>query len=349
MKELNLICCMVLSINVFIQTQILAQTESTVELHNPVIPGTFADPSVVEHEGKFYVYATIDPWGGDSLACWASDDFQNWELHKLNYPTKLACTSSLSNGNKVWAPSVVKRGDTFYMYVSVGSEVWCGLAKHPLGEWRNPLGDKPLIAFDTTKYYHVIDAEAFIDDDGKAYLYWGSGWEWINGHCFAAELGNDMCSFKTKPVEVTPKNYFEAPFMVKHNGKYFLTYSDGKTIEDTYKVRYAVGDSPFGPFEEAANSPILETNDSLQVYGPGHHAFFSFRGKNYILYHRHSLPFVPGTANRQICINEFEFDDENNRIVKIIPLNTQLFPKVNNVLFEKNRTTIFISTGMKNR
>ena len=35
-----------------------------------------------------------------------------------------------------------------------------------------------MISFDTTRYYHVIDAEAFIDDDGKAYLYWGSGWGW---------------------------------------------------------------------------------------------------------------------------------------------------------------------------
>lgn len=74
------------------------------------------------------------------------------------------------------------------MYVSVGSEVWCGKAAHPLGPWENVLGDKPMISFDTTRYYHVIDAEAFIDDDGKAYLYWGSGWGWTNGHCLGARL-----------------------------------------------------------------------------------------------------------------------------------------------------------------
>lgn len=295
-------------------------------LHNPILPGYFADPSLVQYQGKFYMYVTADPWGTDFLSCWESDDFQNWTFRTLNWPTKQACTSALSNENNVWAPSVVQKGDTFYMYVSVGSEVWCGKAKHPLGPWKNALGNKPLIPADTTKSYHVIDAEAFIDDNGKAYLYWGSGWNWVNGHCYAAELNDDMCSFKGKPVEVTPSHYFEGPFMLKYQGTYYLTYSEGKTIDDTYEVRYAVGDNPFGPFKEAANSPILTTCDSLRVYGPGHHTVFSFQGKQYLLYHRHRLPFVTGTAYRQTCIAELAFDEAKHEIQNIVPSHTQAFP-----------------------
>ncbi|WP_342990959.1 MULTISPECIES: family 43 glycosylhydrolase [Bacteroides] len=297
-----------------------------VELQNPIIPGYFADPSLVQYDGKFYMYVTADPWGTDFLSCWVSDDFQNWTFHTLNWPIKAACSTPQSETNKVWAPSVIQKGDTFYMYVSVGSEVWCGKAKHPLGPWENMLGDNPMIPGDPTKYYHVIDAEAFIDDDGKSYLYWGSGWNWTNGHCFAAELNDDMSSFRTEPVEVTPTRYFEAPLMLKHNGKYYLTYSEGKTIDETYEVRYAVGDHPFGPFTEAANSPILKVNDSLQVYGPGHHTLFSYRDETYILYHRHRLPFVKGTAYRQTCIANLTFDDNKNEINNIIPYHTQMFP-----------------------
>lgn len=297
-----------------------------IELQNPILPGYFADPSLVQYDGKFYMYVTADPWGTDFLSCWVSDDFQNWTFRTLNWPTKAACTTPLSETNKVWAPSVVQKGDTFYMYVSVGSEVWCGKAKHPLGPWENALGNQPMIPGDTTRYYHVIDAEAFVDDDGKSYLYWGSGWNWTNGHCFAAELNDDMSSFHTKPVEVTPTRYFEAPLMVKHNGKYYLTYSEGKTIDETYEVRYAVGDNPFGPFAEAGNSPILKVNDSLRVYGPGHHTLFSYGGEDYMLYHRHRLPFVKGTAYRQTCISKLTFDDDKNEIKNIIPYHTQAFP-----------------------
>ncbi|NDW17818.1 arabinan endo-1,5-alpha-L-arabinosidase [Dysgonomonas sp. 216] len=299
-----------------------------VNIQNPIIPGYFADPSIVEHGGKFYIYATVDPWGANFLSCWESTDFVNWTFNKLNWPTKQECISPSSNNNMVWAPSVVKKDDKFYMYVSIGSEVWCGKADHPLGPWENILGDKPMISFDESRYYHVIDAEAFIDDDGKAYLYWGSGWDWKNGHCFAAELNDDMATFKTEKIEVTPNRYFEAPFMIKHNSKYYLTYSEGKTIDETYEVRYAVGDSPFGPFEEAPNSPILKTTDSLKVYGPGHHTMFSYSGKNYMLYHRHRLPFEREAAYRQICMNEFFFDETNSQIKNIVPINTLKFPNL---------------------
>lgn len=293
---------------------------------NPFLPGYFADPSMLYVDGKYYLYVTSDPWGTDFLACWVSDDFENWTFHKLNWPTKQSCTTGLSTENMVWAPSVIQYDGAFYMYVSVGSEVWCGVAEQPLGPWKNALGDDPMIRFDESMYYHVIDAEAFVDDDGKVYLYWGSGWNWINGHCFVAELNEDMCTFKTQPQEITPDNYFEAPFMVKHNGKYYLTYSDGKTIEDTYKVRYAVGNSPYGPFTEAPNSPILTTDKAQKVYGPGHHAIVRIADKMYILYHKHRLPFQSGTAYRQLCIDHIEFDTEHDRIHNIQPSDSIILP-----------------------
>lgn len=291
---------------------------------NPVLPGYFADPSVVERDGIYYVYVTADPWGMDFLACWETSDFVSWKFNVLNWPTKQACTSAASNGNKVWAPSVIKRDGRYYMYVSVGSEVWCGVASHPLGPWENPLDGKPLISFDKTKYCHIIDAEVFADDDGKFYLYWGSGWEWINGRCFVAELNDDMVSLKGLSREVTPENYFEGPFMIKRDKKYYLMYSDGKTIEDTYKVRYAVGDSPFGPFKEAPNSPILQTDVQWNVYGPGHHTVTSIHDVPYILYHRHRQPFQSGSAYRQLCMDSLRFS--GSQIQNIVPSEGVLLP-----------------------
>lgn len=37
------------------------ETQMT-EINNPILPGYFADPSLVQYEGKFYLYATVDPW-----------------------------------------------------------------------------------------------------------------------------------------------------------------------------------------------------------------------------------------------------------------------------------------------
>ena len=149
---------------------------------NPVLPGYYADPSLVQHEGTFFLYATLDPWGGNTLGCWESTDFTHWTYRVLNWPTKQACKSPTSGGSAVWAPSVVRGPDgKFHMYISVGNEVWAGVADHPLGPWRDANGGKPLIPREYRPGYHMIDAEGFVDDDGTAWLYWGSGHGWKNG------------------------------------------------------------------------------------------------------------------------------------------------------------------------
>lgn len=303
---------------------------STTQVSNPVFEKPMADPSIVIYDGRLYMYATQDPWGGETLACFSTNDFKTWQQHELNWPTKSACKSTTGNDNMVWAPSVVQAPNgKFYMYVSIGSEVWCGAADRPAGPWANVFdSQQPLIRHDKVSPVHNIDAEAFIDEDGTAYLYWGSGWNWINGHCMAVKLNEDMHTFATKPKDITPVNYFEAPFMIKHKDLYYLTYSDGKCTNDTYKVRYSVGKTPFGPFKkEADNSPILQSDHDREILGTGHHAIFKLNDKYYIAYHRHKRPFSSGTLLRQICFDRLEFDNDD-QIKKVNPTDTgvQLAP-----------------------
>lgn len=290
---------------------------------NPLLPGYFADPSVLNADGKWYIYATIDPWGGDELGVWESVDFANWTFRSINWPTKRAASSPESNGNKVWAPSVVRgRDGRYWMYVSVGSEIWVGTASHPLGPWHDANRGKPLIGRNYRPGFHMIDAEAFIDDDGTPYLYWGSGLNWANGHCFVVKLNADMVHFEGEPKDITPSNYFEGPFMFKSDGEYFLTYSNGKTTSDTYEVRYAVGASPVGPFKEQKNEPILSTDRPRQIISPGHHAIMRADGETYILYHRQALPFVEGEdMRRQVAIDRFEVSPEKT-LLKIAASNS---------------------------
>lgn len=286
---------------------------------NPVLPGYYADPSVAQFEGKFYAYATLDPWGDETLGCWESADFKHWTYRVLNWPTKKACKSLSSGGSAVWAPSVVRGADgKFHMYVSVGNEVWTGVAEHPLGPWRDANGGKPLVPREYRPGFHMIDAEGFVDDDGTGWLYWGSGHGWKNGKCWAVKLKPDMVTFDGEVRDVTPANYFEGPIMVKRGGRYFLMYSQGVTIKDTYQVHYAVGDNPLGPFTEATNSPILVTDQPKNVISPGHHTVFAYGGKDYILYHRHSIPFDPKFVGRQTCVDELKFTADG-LIEKVVP------------------------------
>ncbi len=283
------------------------------KISNPFVKGYFADPAVIKHDDKYYVYATFDPWGGDSLACFVSGDFKNWQRILLNWPTKQQCASPQSNKNKVWAPGVIKGLDNrFHMFVSVGSEVYAGVADRPEGPWKNVRKDNgPFIATQRSINVHTIDAEPFIDDDGKVYLYWGSGWDWKDGRCYIAELNTSMDSIISKPIDITPPNYFEAPFMVKYEDKYYLMYSDGNCTDTSYKVRYAVSNHPSGPWKEGANSPVLSSGMKKNILGPGHHAVLKEKNKYYILYHR-IKSLNEKDLLRELCIDELKFDKSGN-------------------------------------
>lgn len=290
-----------------------------VSVTNPIIKGDFADPTIIKHQGKFYIYATKDPWGGKDLAVFESADFKHWEQKSINWPTKEICSSPTSNANNVWAPSIIKGKDgKFYMYVSVGSEVWVGVSDSPIGKWKNAKADNsPLIKGNLFPEYHMIDAEAFIDDDGQVYLYWGSGLNWVNGHCFVVKLADDMVSFKKSDIkDITPPNYFEGPYMLKKNNKYYLMYSEGKCTNETYKVRYSVGTTPYGPWEEGTESPILSTSADLKTLGPGHHTVFQENNQYYILYHR--IRDNKNELYRELAIDSLNFNEKGG-IEKVKP------------------------------
>ncbi|MDN3582414.1 family 43 glycosylhydrolase [Mucilaginibacter flavus] len=282
-------------------------------IHNPITPGYFADPTIVKDKGSFFIYATIDPWGDKELAVLETKDFITFKRHHLNWPTKQACTTPTSLNEMVWAPSVVKGKDNrFYMYVAVGGEVWGGVSNTPLGPWKNLKSDNsPMVKSTDYKAVHNIDPDCFIDADGSAYLYWGSGYKWINGHCMAVKLKKDMVSFDGAPVEVTTPHFFEGAHMVKRNKVYYLMFSEGKAIDASYQVGYAKGNSPLGPFTEDQHRVILSTSADSTVIGPGHHTTFEEKGQRYILYHR-IFPQKESYVLRQLCLDSLNFDAGGN-------------------------------------
>jgi beta-xylosidase len=101
-------------------------------------------------------------------------------------------------------------------------------------------------------------------------------------------------------------------------------YSEGKCTDYSYKVRYSAGKTPFGPWKEGVNSPILSTSDDSTTYGPGHHTVFNEQGQNYILYHR--IYKNKDSLLRQLCIDSLNFTAKGD-IKKINPNGINSFIK----------------------
>ena len=63
-----------------------------------------------------------------------------------------------------------------------------------------------------------------------------------------ARLADNLLSVEGEVIEITPEDYVEGPFMLKHNGVYILMWSEGGWGDPSYQVAYGRAKTPFGPF-----------------------------------------------------------------------------------------------------
>jgi hypothetical protein len=83
-------------------------------------------------------------------------------------------------------------------------------------------------------------------------------------------------------------------------------WSEGGWTGPDYAVAYAIGDSPFGPFERAGK--ILQQDPAVAT-GAGHHSVLHSPASNnwYIVYHRRPLGETDRN-HRVVSIDRLEFD-----------------------------------------
>jgi beta-xylosidase len=270
---------------------------------NPVFEGWYADPELHFFEDRFYIYPTYSAEYEKQtfFEVWSSPDLREWR----NEGVVLSFADvPWSTNRAAWAPSVAYRNGSYFMYFSAGDGAGIGVAVSPgpTGRFVDALG-KPLVA----EYHHgaqPIDAHAFMDEDGKAYLYYG-GWR----EAVVVELGDDMVSTHGEFRLITPEGYVEGPFMLKRKGSYYFLWSEGSWGDPTYAVAYARADSPFGPF--VRKGKILESDQEVGT-SAGHCSALKLPGTDddwVIAYHRRPLDQTHRDC-RVVCIDRMYFDSD---------------------------------------
>lgn len=290
------------------------------KITNPIGITNIGDPFVLNHEGKYYLYATSFI---DGFYCWVSDDLVNWSV-----PIKAYKLSNRSFGYAdFWAPEVVYHNNQFIMHYSARQKntnslkIGVAVSESPLGPFIDVYDNKPMFDFG----FAAIDGHVFMDDNNKNYFYFDRDCsEYIyenrnESHIYVCELDHSLTKIISdiklvlKPSQdwemVTGDwRWNEGAFMLKHNKMYYLMYSAGFYASKSYGIGYAVSDSPYGPFKKARENPILKTND--KVSGPGHNSVVSgLNGKFYAVYHAHT-DYENPSPNRQVYIDELYFDND---------------------------------------
>jgi len=271
---------------------------------NPLLPGYFADPSIKKIADTYYIYATTDGngWGAGPSQVWSSRDLKNWTIQPMNWP----------NTHWYWAPDMTQGYDgRYYLYYSQPVEIFGAVADSPTGPWEPLVAEgKSMIPNYMIPGVITLDGQTFRDDDGRIYLFWGTWGIYPDHGCGVGILNRDMKTFdKTALIPNTvAKDFFEAPYMFKRKGIYYLMYSSGHCEDGTYRVQYVKSKTgPMGPFEYPSTNPILITNEDGSIDGPGHHSILEQDNRYFIVYHRHNNPHAGGGFHRQVAMDELFF------------------------------------------
>jgi hypothetical protein len=221
-----------------------------------------ADPTGLWFEGKWYLYPSCD------MAWVSADEGRTWQHHPLNVR------------DIGYAPTVVQHRGRFLLMAS-DSQIYTGPT--PLGPFE-PIGTLTMPAI--AGLPGQTDPMLFSDGDGRLFYYWGCT---PHSGIWGVELdATDPTRVIGQPKELIPfqpdiyawehlgshnqnplTGWMEGAWMLKQNGRYYLTYSVGGTQYRTYSMGCYVSDSPLGPFLPQKHNPIFRSTEGL-ITGTGH-------------------------------------------------------------------------------
>ncbi|MBP3352843.1 MAG: family 43 glycosylhydrolase [Lachnospiraceae bacterium] len=308
---------------------------------NPIMTQKYgADPYAMVYGDTVYFYMTADAYEYDaagniiensyqkikSLNVVSTKDMINFEDHG-----EVQVTKSAKWANNSWAPAAAWKNidgkDKFFLYFAdAGGGIGVLTADSPLGPFTDPLG-KGIIRRDMPNCGNVLwlfDPAVLVDDDGKAYIYFGGGvpQDKISdpGTGRVAQLGDDMISIVGEPVRIDAPYLFEDSGIHKFNNKYYYTYCSNWQVDKAGTDKYGFvnaeivcleSDSPMGPF--TYKETILENPGRyIGLYGNNHHCVFTFKDRWYMTYHSRVLEKKLGIEHgyRITNINEFTMQED---------------------------------------
>lgn len=293
-----------------------------------------------------HVYAA-DPsahiWEDDPNTLWlyTSHDQPNTNTHKTMFSYHAFSTTDLVNwtdhgrilsvddvdwaSTMAWATDAVYWKGKYYL-------IFC-MKERATGTTRTGLAvsEVPQGPFTNAGYIQGVefgqDPSLFVDDDGKPYLYWGSG-----SKCYGAELNNDLRSIKTHTmVDLTSQLFevFEGPWVHKYKGKYYLSYPGLPGNKWPEQMYYATADKPLGPYTfQKIYIPKFAGHS-----GTNHGSIIEWKGK-WIAFHHGSQLSQGNSSCRNLLADWLSYDKKGE-------IKTINDPKGLG-LAEKSKVTIFL-------
>jgi len=305
-----------------------------------------ADPSAHVFAGRIYIYpshdrdteiAENDEGDHYDMVDYHVFSMDSAESAVVDHGVALALADVPWAARQLWAPDAACLDGRYYLYFPARDRagvfrIGVATSDRPEGPFRAEPAPIP--------GSFSIDPCSFVDDDGRAYLYFGGlrGGQlqkWRTGRfdpagrepgdaepalgprvarlaadprTFAGEVGEvAILDPEGRPLRAgdRQRRYFEAPWVHKFGGVYYLSYSTG----DTRHLVYATAATPRGPFTYQGR--ILEP-----VIGwTTHHSIVEFQGRWFLFHHDASLS---GGVDHLRCIKLLEITHDAQGRIRIL-------------------------------
>lgn len=305
---------------------------------NPYLPSWEYIPDAEPRlfDGRVYIYGSHDRFGSkeycvNDYVSWSApeDDLSDWRYEGIIF--RKDQTPWNTKNLLYYAPDVVQGTDgKYYLFYSVQNSSIASVAvcDTPAGKFEY-LGD---VHFPDGRVYgsnpedwFIFDPAVLVDDDGRIYLYVGSG-QPSNGNfgheikgLFVMELSSDMLTIIGEPTIILPAdfnpkrpNYWEGP-SIRHIGKwYYLVYP----ATDITGLNYAMSlfpDKGFihkGPIHSSSDIGLngRKLMNAAYPMGNSHGGMVCVKGQWYIFDHRRTGE----TTNRQPVAERIEIKEDGS-------------------------------------
>jgi arabinan endo-1,5-alpha-L-arabinosidase len=247
---------------------------------------------------------------------WSSKDLATWKKEPPVLAKPPAWTASVVPGfnGHTWAPDIVKRGDTFYLYYSVSAG---GKITSAIGVATNKTLDAASKDFEWVDHgmvvqsipyrdlWNAIDPQLVLADDGTPWLAFGSFWAGLRAVKLAPDLlkvaepqewrslAKRERSVLVDDAEPEPAS-IEAPFIFRKNGWYYLFVSWDHCCRgpnSDYKVVVGRSKDLLGPYidrggnrmDKGGGTPVVSGN--ARWPGIGHNSVYTFDGEDWFVAH----------------------------------------------------------------
>ncbi|MDY7231016.1 family 43 glycosylhydrolase [Hyalangium rubrum] len=256
---------------------------------NPILPGDFADPSVIRVGNEYWASATSSEWA-PQYPLLKSTDLLNWELvgHIFQNPPEW------SEAN-YWAPELaVDNGRYFVFYTAKKRGGPLCIAVATASQPQGPYTDHgPLVCQELGS----IDGALIRDENDKLFLVWkeDGNSRGLPTPFWAQPLSEDGTRLEGEKTSILINDVpwegqlIEGPHFIKRNGWFYMFYAGagccGRACN--YGVGVARSKNLLHGWEKHPLNPIMKNNETWKC--PGHGSVVTDpQGRDYFLYHAYS-------------------------------------------------------------